>query len=93
MQLNDGVWVETEEEKQTRELTEKYHAVLCSGLGVDVLVDILAMCHFGATLDIENKHQIAEHNVGVAILAKCGIFGSESMLEVVRALCSITRRT
>ena len=72
-------------------IKEKYQYILCRGIGLDVLADILVMCHFGSSLDLEDKHQVAEHNVGVAILAKCGIFGNPkvSMESIVRALSSL----
>ena len=71
-------------------LKQKYQFLFMQGVGIEVLSDILAMCHFGSSLDFDDKHQIAEYNVGVAILAKCGIFGKDNMNEIVRALCSTT---
>ena len=46
-------------------MTAKYRVVLTQGIGRDVLADILRTCHFGATLDMTNPHQIAEYNVGI----------------------------
>ena len=70
-------------------LQGKYRHIFINPLGIDVLSDILSMCHFGCTLDPENKVQISEYNVGVAILAKCGIFSDETFGQVVDALCSV----
>ena len=70
-------------------LTAKYRRVLTQGIGKDVLSDILTMCHFGATLDMNNPHQIAEYNVGVAILKKCGILDRETREDVINQLCSV----
>lgn len=53
------------------DIRDKYRAVLTKGVGLEVLSDILAMCHFGCTLDSSNPQQIGEYNIGVAILAKC----------------------
>lgn len=73
-----------------KEVTDKYRAVFFgSPMGLEVLGDILNDCHYGSTLDMENPHQIAEYNVGVVILAKCGVLGGEVMQDVVRALSTI----
>ena len=68
------------------ELSQKYRHVFLTPIGREVLADILSMCHFGCTLVPENPAQIAEHNVGVAILANCGIFGPERQNAVMNAL-------
>ena len=70
-------------------MTAKYRVVLTQGIGRDVLADILRTCHFGATLDMTNPHQIAEYNVGIVILKKCGILGHGTMEEVVNQLCTV----
>lgn len=70
-------------------IEDKYRFVLGSPLGQDVLGDILLMCHFGVTLDPDNKVQVAEHGVGIAILAKMGVFGPNKLQQVVQALCSV----
>jgi hypothetical protein len=71
------------------ELTEKYRHVFCSGVGLEVLADILTMTHFGETLDLSNPHRIAEHNIGVAILAKMGVFSPGTKMDVIRALAAV----
>ena len=68
---------------------EKYRAVLLSPLGMEVLSDILKTCHFGGTLDPENKAQVSEHNVGIVVLAKLGIFAPDTLYGVVMALSSV----
>lgn len=70
-------------------MTGKYRAVFNTPIGQEVLSDILSMCHFGATLDPDNKVEVSEYNVGVAILARLGIFSKASMSDVVRVMCSI----
>lgn len=68
------------------ELSQKYRHVFTSPIGKEVLTDILATCHFGETLDPDNKVQIAEYNVGVYILFQCGVFGPDRGTEVINAL-------
>jgi len=63
---------ETPEEKSAREIQDKYRFVFGYDLGLEVLRDILITCHFGVTLDPDNKVQIAEYNVGIVIAAKSG---------------------
>jgi hypothetical protein len=68
------------------ELMEKYRLVFGSPVGQEVLADILTMTHFGCTLNPDNKAQVAEHNIGIAILAEMGIFSRETKMDVIRAL-------
>lgn len=71
-------------------LRSKYRvALLTNTVGKDVLSDILTMCHFGETLDPENKVQVSEYNVGVAILHKCGVFEQGTKEQVIRALANV----
>jgi hypothetical protein len=52
----------------------KYATLFREGIGREVLADILVFnCHWGVTLDYDNKAQIAEYNVGLVIAAKAGI--------------------
>ena len=75
-------------------INDKYTVVLGSPVGQDVLADILVnLCHFGCTLDPDNRVQVAEYNVGVAIMARMGIYGPNKLNEVVRALCGVAPRT
>ena len=72
-------------------ISDKYREVLCSSpLGREVLADILKTCHLGITLDPDNIVQISEYNVGVVILAKCGVFKKDNFEDVIRALCSVS---
>ena len=68
----------------------KYRHIFSSPMGRDVLSDILTECHFGMTLDPDNKAQIAEFNVGMMVLAKCGILGPDTKKDVINALCGVT---
>lgn len=81
--------IEREKADPDKDLQEKYRHLFLSGIGVDVLTDLLSICHFGRTLDPDNPVQISEYNVGVTILARCGIFGPNTKKAVVRALCSV----
>jgi hypothetical protein len=71
------------------DLTEKYRSVFGTEMGREVLVDILTMTHFGETLNADNPHRVMEYNVGVAIMAKMGIFSPGTKMQVVRALASV----
>jgi predicted RNA-binding protein len=55
------------------DIRTKYAALFGVGVGRDVLADILITCHFGTTLDYDNKAQIAEFNVGMVIAGKAGV--------------------
>ena len=67
----------------------KYRSIFTSPLGREVLADLLRECHFGSTLDPDNKVQTAEYNVGVMVLAKCGVFGPETKMDVINALLNV----
>jgi hypothetical protein len=67
-------------------IEEKYRALFNHGFGTEILADILMNCHFGITLDPDNKAQIAEYNVGIAIAAKAGF------LEEVDSLLGLPRK-
>ena len=68
------------------ELSQKYRHIFLSPIGREVLADILSDCHFGCTLDPDNKVQVAEYNVGISILARCGVFGPNRDIPVINAL-------
>ena len=76
-------------DEERKKIINKYRKVLLSPLGREVLIDILTMCHFGQTLDSANLHQIAEYNVGVAILAKLGIFAEGTMMNLLNAMATV----
>jgi len=72
------------------ELMDKYRAVfLQTPMGLEVLGDILLMCHFGCTLNPANVVQVSEYNVGATILSNCGIFGHGTLDEVIKSLASV----
>jgi len=72
------------------ELMDKYRAVfLQSPMGLEVLGDILHFCHFGCTLNPANIIQVSEHNVGMTIMAKCGIFSPGTLDDVIKSLASV----
>ena len=72
------------------ELTAKYRMVFGNSMGQEVLVDIMTMTHFGQTLNADNPQQIGEYNVGMAIMAKMGVFSRETKGDVIKALSVIT---
>ena len=73
-----------------KEIMAKYRVVfLQNTVGQDVLGDILQTCHFGGMLDSDNKQQVGEYNAGLAILHKCGIFGEDTLEQVIRALANV----
>ncbi len=73
------------------QLRAKYRTIFLRNVwGQDVLADILNdMCHFGNTLDPDNKVQVAEYNVGVSILQRLGTFSEETREDVIRVLAGV----
>ncbi|MCK5504221.1 MAG: hypothetical protein KAJ10_03620 [Thermodesulfovibrionia bacterium] len=70
---------------------EKYRNVLMgSEMGLEVLGDILQSCHLGLPLDSDNPQSVGEYNVGVVILNKCGIFGTNTLPQVLKAFTAVT---
>ena len=69
-----------------KEITGKYRYIFTSNpIGLDVLADILVVfCHFGCFLD--DSYQMAQHNVGVNILSRIGIFNSENRANVIKQM-------
>jgi hypothetical protein len=69
-------------------LIDKYRITFMeSPFGKEVLSDILFQCHFGESL--KDETMTIEYNVGLAILARCGIFGPNTRQDVINALCSV----
>jgi hypothetical protein len=68
------------------ELSQKYRHIFLSPIGREVLADVLALCHFGCTLDPDNKVQVSEYNVAVTILSNLGVFGPDRDQIVTDAL-------
>ena len=77
------------ERNEGDDIGSKYRYVFASPLGREVLADLLSECHFGETLDLSNPHKIAEYNVGVMVLAKCGVFGPKTKMDVINALLNV----
>ena len=73
------------------QLRAKYRTIFLGGIwSQDVLADILVnLCHFGNTLDPDNRAQVGEYNVGVAILQRLGTFSEETREDVIRALAGV----
>ena len=91
--MDDTFDFETEElaeAKREKELTAKYrHIFLGSPMGLEVLADILQLCHFGVTLSADDEAQIGEHTIGTLILGRCGIFRPGAILNIVQSLASV----
>jgi hypothetical protein len=78
-----------DERKLESDIVAKYRLTLLSGTGMEVLMDILVnFCHFGCYL--ENEKDVAQYNIGVSILSRCGIISKGNEAEVVKALCSVS---
>lgn len=73
--------------KEFDELSAKYRLVFGNNIGMEVLADILTMTHFGASL--KTDIQMYEHNLGVLILAKMGVFSADNRMDVVKSLMSV----
>lgn len=72
------------------DLSDKYRKVFGDPIGREVLADILTMTHFGETLNPDNPVKVSEYNVGIAILAKMGVFSAGTRPDVVNALAAIS---
>lgn len=71
-------------------LQDKYRAVfLGNEFGEEVLGDILQSCHYGETLDYSNIAQVAEYNVAVLILFKCGVLGDGTLPQIIKSFTAI----
>lgn len=73
-----------------KELKQKYrHVLINSEMGRTVLGDILlTFCHYGQFLEY-NQAQIAEHNVGVSILIRCGILDADNINKSLNGLFNL----
>lgn len=71
-------------------LLDEYRATfLSSDTGKVVLADILSHCHFGCSLDASDPQGVAEHNLGVFILSRCGVFSEGTFPQVLNALSAV----
>ena len=79
------------EDETDKKLTQKYrHILINSEMGREVFRDILlTFCHYGQFLEY-NQAQIAEHNVGVSILIRCGILDGENIEKSLNGLFNAT---
>jgi hypothetical protein len=59
-----------------QDVQQRYRNVFQSAEGKRVLGDILALGHFGVTLDSENRDQVAEYNFALVIATKAGVLDS-----------------
>ena len=91
---DEGLKFDFEEKTENKDaqISNRYrHLFLGSQMGMQVLADILDMCYFGSSLDVENKVEIARYNLGISILVKCGIFEGVSQFEIVNALSGMKK--
>ena len=91
---NEGLKFDFEEktENADAQISNRYrHLFLGSQIGMQVLADILDMCHFGSTLDPEDKAEVTKYNLGIGILVKCGIFEGVKQFEIINALAGMKK--
>ena len=70
---------------------DEYRSVfLSTDAGRAVFGDILSHCHFGESLDANDPQGVAEHNLGVLLLSRCGIFSQGTLPLVLNALSAVT---
>lgn len=74
-----------EPDKGDQNVTDKYRAIFMSEMGREVLQDILIeLCHFGQYLT--NEKEVCEHNMGVMILANCGVYKAGKKRDIINSL-------
>jgi len=61
-------------------ITDKYTALFGSGMGREVLADILISCNWGVTLDPNDPGQIGVYNAGLVIAGKAGLLDQIDLL-------------
>lgn len=76
---------EAERARLAGEMRGKYHALFSLPMGRDVLIDILRMCKWGEQIPESDNFAVAAHNVGTAILIKCGFYseGVEGLVKTI----------
>ncbi len=72
------------------QLKQKYrHIFINSEMGREVLRDILlTFCHYGQFLEF-NQKAIADHNVGVSILIRCGVLDGDNIEKSLNGLFNV----
>ena len=83
--LFQGLGDEEQVEIQTQ-IEDKYrHIFAGSEIGNEVLTDILVnFCHMGCFL--ETSEEMSQHNVGVNILLRMGVYSKKNIISAVRSL-------
>lgn len=71
------------------EMCAKYRQVFHTGIGLDVLVDLLQELHYGSSLDPDNPLMVAEYNLAVLILAKCGVHSLDNFRQLVGTMLGL----
>ena len=83
-----GQQMRAEEKGEPDTLEAKYRLTLLSPLGRQVLSDILiGLCNFGCYL--ESPEEVAQYNVGIGILSRCGIISAGNREAIIEALCNV----
>lgn len=81
-------------DQETKEvpIQDKYRALFSTGLGMEVLDDILRICHFGEILNTENSAMVARYNVGLVILTKClGSGNRDAVRDFISSMLGLGR--
>ena len=77
------------EPKKEITIEDKYRAVLCSQVGIDVLADILELCEWGSSIDAGDERKVVGHNLALQILYKCGL--AKTSTEVIQSMLGLHR--
>ena len=74
-------------------IQQKYQAVLSTGVGLDVLIDLLGYCGFGRKLNPQNIEEVVAYNLGQFILERCGAYQTNNMENLVQSMLGLRGRT
>lgn len=77
------------EEIRQAPIEDKYRFVFGSEVGLEVLADIMAMCHVGQHLDPDNKNEVIAHNLGLSIMAKAS--REDNYKNVIKSMLGLRR--
>lgn len=83
--------VREQSEGYEQEIRAKYALVFGTGIGRDVLSDLLWRCNYGRQLDPGNANQLAYHNLAVAILGLSGVGQSSAIEGVMSRIVTATK--
>ena len=74
---------------QQKQITieDKYRAVLCSQVGLDVLADLLSLLEWPSTIEPGDERKVVAHNLALNILRKCGLV--ENSTELIARMLGV----